>query len=190
MNMNSNHHPKSTRNIRTACNRNIVISQKAISHLEAHPGVMMVLPEAIGRARLPAESFVEMEVDLGRVLGRASRVRTEPCDLTTQILFASRTGRDKPSRVAPMGSIGEETTSVVVIARQSRDDPQTYILVTAWLGKLARREPWDPMIKTEADYQDCLRFWCSNALIHDSEVMGEIFTSSWEEVIGLPRQFT
>ena len=168
---------------KTACDRTIVITSKALNHLQAHPDVIKILPEALGKAILPYGNFVEVEIDLGRVIGLQTRVKTIPCDIKTPIHFAVRKGRDKPSRVAPPGSVAPPATSVVVIAKASRDDPGTYHLVTAWIGTLARKEPWDPMIRSEADHQECLDFWCANALIHDPEVMGEIFTSTWEEVL-------
>ena len=168
---------------KTACDRTIIITSRALDHLQAHPDVIKILPEALVKATLPSAEFVEMEIDLDRIIGLQTRVKTMPCDIKTPINFALRKGRDKPSRVAPPGTVAPPARSVVVIAKMNRDDPATYNLVTAWIGTLARKEPWDPMIKSETDYQESLNFWCSNALIHDPDVMGEIFASTWDEVL-------
>ncbi|MBI4088893.1 hypothetical protein HY415_02250 [Candidatus Kaiserbacteria bacterium] len=79
--------------------------------------------------------------------------------------------------------VGEETTKVAILASPSRQEAGTYVLVTAWVGTLARKEPWDPMIRSQEEYQECLRFWCSNALVWDPAVMSEPFESSWDEVL-------
>lgn len=160
----------------------IIIPPKAENHLVAHPEVRDFLPEAIGRVMLPSDgAFLSTEVEMGRVVGRSGCVETYPISPSDRSLFAQRIGRERPSRVI-IGE-GEETTKVVVLAFASRGEARTYILVTSWVGSLAPKEPWDPMIKSREEYQDCLQFWCSNALVWDSTGMSEPFESSWAEVL-------
>jgi hypothetical protein len=173
---------KATRKLRTACGGFILIPPKVEDHLKAHPEVNKILPEAIGRIKLPSTGFLSKEVELGRVIGKKTRVVTPLCDVDSKILFTQRIDRDKPSRVAPIGSVCEDTTKIVVLARPS--DPRTYILVSSWIGLLARKEPWDKTIANQEEFQECLEFWCSNALIHDTAVMGNIFESTWRDVLG------
>ncbi|MEZ4103970.1 MAG: hypothetical protein R3B60_01655 [Candidatus Paceibacterota bacterium] len=118
---------------------------------------------------------------MGRVVGRSGRVKTPLIGIEDKALFAQRIGRDKPSRVI-VGE-GEETTKVTILAFPSREEIGVYVLVTSWIGTLAQKEPWDPMIKTKQEYQRCLQFWCSNALVWNSVVMSEPFESSWEEIL-------
>ncbi len=170
------------REFKTACGGRIVVPRKAEDHLRAHPEVVDLLPEAVARVRLPRNGvFLSAEVEMGRVVGRSGCVKTPPITPTDHTLFAQRVGRDKSSRVI-MGE-GEETTKVVVLAFASREEAGTYVLVTSWAGSLARKEPWDPMIKTQAEHQESLDFWCSNALVWDSSVMGEPFESTWEQIL-------
>lgn len=170
------------RKFRTACGGVIVIPQKAEGHLRAHPEVTNVLPEAIALVRLPLDgAFLSTEVEMGRTVGRDGRVKTALIDSSDRALFAQRVGRDHPSRMI-IGE-GEETAKVVILAFAARGEANTYVLVTSWVGSLARKEPWDPMIKSQGEYQECLHFWCSNALVYDSSVMGEPFESSWEKVL-------
>lgn len=173
---------KTTRKLRTACGGFILIPPKVEDHLKAHPEVSKILPEAISRIKLPSAGFLSIEVELGRVIGKKTRVDTPLCDVDSKILFAKRIDRDKPSRAAPSGSVSEDTTKIVVLARPS--DSRTYILVSSWIGLLARKEPWDKTIANHEEFQECLGFWCSNALIHDPAVMGDIFESTWRDVLG------
>ncbi len=170
------------RKYRTACGGTIVVPTKAEDHLRAHPEVGALLPEAIGLVVLPSDgAFLSTEVEMGRVVGRSGCVQTPPISPSDRSLFAQRVGRERASCVI-MG-VGEETTKVAILASPSRQEAGTYVLVTAWVGTLARKEPWDPMIRSQEEYQECLRFWCSNALVWDPAVMSEPFESSWDEVL-------
>lgn len=169
--------------LRTACGGRLLISRKAIEHLRAHPEVATILPEAVGQIVLPSGGFMSAEVDIGRVVGRSGLVKTTLCDANSPMLFSQRVGRVRPSRVVPSNTVGEETTKVVVLAQSSREQENTYCLVTSWIGVLAHKEPWDQNIRTQNEYQDCLRFWCAHALIHDPEIMGNVYESSWGKVM-------
>lgn len=170
------------REFKTACGGRIIVPQKAEDHLRAHPEVEGLLPEAVVKVRLPRNgAFLSAEVEMERIVGRSGCVKTPLIAVSDRVLFAQRIGRDKPSRVI-VGE-GEETTKVVVLAFSSREEAGTYVLVTSWVGSLARKEPWDPNICSQEEYQDCLQFWCSHALVWDSTVMSGAFESSWEEVL-------
>ncbi len=167
---------------KTACGGTIIVLRKAKGHLVAHPEVLNLLPEAIGKVVLPQDgAFLSTEVEMGRIVGRSGRVSTPLISTSDQSLFAQRIGRERPSRV--LICEGELTTKVVVLAFASKEEVGTYFLVTSWVGSLARKEPWDPMIKSPEEYQDCLQFWCSNALVWDPAVMSEPFESTWEIVL-------
>jgi len=166
----------------TKCGKTIVVPQKALSHLKAHPEVGSILPEIIRRITLPLDSsFLSTEVEMERIVGRSGRISTSEINLNEKTLFALRVERDRPSRVV-MGQ-GEETTKVSVLAFSAQNEDDTYVLITSWVGTLAPREPWDKMIKTPGEFQNCLQFWRSNALSYDSSIMGEPFESTWEEVL-------
>lgn len=166
---------------RTQCGGRIVVSLKCRDHLQAHPEVADLLDEAIGQFALPRDgSFLAREVNLGRVVGRSGCVPAPVITPATPAMFAMRIGREKPSRVV----IGEgiETTTVVVLAFAGRDGD--YVLITSWIGSLAPKEPWDTsMAPDSAEAGESLDFWSRHALVHDPEVMGETFESSWQEII-------
>ena len=140
------------------------------------------MPEAIARVQLPQDgAFLSAEVEMGRVVGLSGCVSTHSISSSDRTLFAQRVGRDHPSRVI-VGE-GERTTKVVVLAFASREEASTYVLVTSWVGSLAPKEPWDSNIHRDEEYQECLRFWCSHALVWDPAVMSDHFESSWEEIL-------
>lgn len=167
----------------TACGGRIFVPFKTKEHLRAHPEVQEILAEAIGKVSLPQNGeFLATEVEMGRVVGLSGCVETPRIRTGDQAFFAQRIGRDKPSRVV-VGE-GEETTKVVLLAFVAQEEQGKYILVSSWLGSLAPKEPWDPNITSQKEFQKSLDFWSSHALVYDSEVMGEVFESTWEAVLG------
>ncbi len=168
----------------TACGGAIVVPRKAEEHLRAHPEVREILAEAIGKVSLPRDGgFLAIEVEMGRVVGLSGCMEALRIKVDDQAYFAQRIGRDKPTRVLP-GARGVETTKVVVLAFPARGEAGTYVLVSSWVGTLAPKEPWDANIRSQEEFQESLDFWCSHALVHDSEVMGPVFESTWEEILG------
>lgn len=165
---------------RTACGVNIDVTERSHQHLKAHPEVLDILPEAIAKIRLPRQPHAEMEVDMGRIVGVSSCVSTPSIGPDDQTLFALRTSRQFSSRVIT-DSLGTPTSKVVVIAK--RDQVGRIFLVTAWIGGLATKEPWDRFIKGPEQFKDCLDFWCSHALVHDPVTMGPVFQSTWNQVL-------
>lgn len=170
-----------TQKIRTACGSIIEITTSTVKHLEAHPETAAIIVDAIRKARIGNRPFAEVEVDMGRVVGRKTRVSTIPQSPDEPMVFAFRTGREFPSRVAPDVTHGDETSSVVLIAKRLGNG--YYKLVTSWVGNLAEKEPWDPGIRGREHYDRCLKFWCRHALIHNPEIMGPVFESTWNEIL-------
>jgi len=169
----------------TACGGTINIPQQAKNHLEAHPNVLEHLHEAIAKIHLPvARKKIECEIDLERLIGRSGVVKTVPLQNGERARFALRANRKQPSRVADAGDVGDETSRIVVIARPSHVGAQ-YDLITAWIGTLARKEPWDASISERKEFIECSNYWSSTALVYDPATMGPVFESSWAEVLSL-----
>jgi hypothetical protein len=164
----------------TACKKSIGLDQAARRHLEAHPGIMRILPEVCRRIWLPInESELRTEVEFPYPVGVTGRVPTRLITIDTRSMFAWRIGRKHPSRVV----IADPPTvnTVVVIAVPTRH-AYIYRLMTAYFGTLAPFEPFDK--KLSDDERDAsMRFWCSNALVHDKAVMGKPFYSTWRNIL-------
>jgi hypothetical protein len=165
---------------RTACGATIELTERSRQHLAAHPDAFDILPEAIGKLRLPRQSHSEMEVDMGRIVGITTCISTPTIAPDDKTFFALRNGRQLPSRVIT-GSLGTPTSKVVVIAKKEQSGRN--FLVTAWIGVLAKKEPWDRFIKGPHQFQECLDFWCSRALVHEPETMGPVFESTWKQIL-------
>ena len=175
----------------TKCGGQIIVPWGTQKHLKAHPDVLEVLEEAIGKVVLPTDgSFLKTAVDLGRVIGHSGGVGTAPVEFDEQCLFAQRIDRAGPSRVV-LDAISPEVSIVSVLAFQAKDrgtgeiQVGKYILATSWIGGLGMMEPWDPNIEKSGQetFEECLRYWSTHALVYDEEVMGKPFTSSWKEVL-------
>lgn len=172
-------------NYETKCGGKINVTHQGWSHLKAHPDVLVYLEEAISKIRLPAKpQKIEFEVDLGRIVGRQGIIETAPVEAEERTLFALRANRKLPSRVASVNTLGRETTRMVVIAKPGRIRNQ-YDLITSWIGTLARKEPWDPSITSRSQFEECLNFWSSTALVYQPDMMGPVFESSWTDVLSL-----
>lgn len=170
---------------RTACGGTINIPQQAQHHLIAHPNVGEHLHAAIGKIHFPViRRKIEAEIDMGHVVGRSGVVRTTPLQIGERALFSLRANRKMPSRVVNAGELGDETSTIVVVARPSLIENQ-YDLVTSWIGGLARKEPWDGSIVERNEFQECLKFWNATSLVYDPAVMGPVFESSWRDVLSL-----
>ena len=160
----------------------VVISDDTQRHLEAHPGIIDLLTEAIIKIKLPTmPQQLQLQVDLGRIVGKSSLLETPQTTATTPFWFAKRQGRLGPSRVIP--DIGPAETSVIsIIANAITSD--RYELVSAWYGGMAPKEPWDPDLADDPlSFQESLNFWSGHALVHNPEVMDEPFETTWEDII-------
>lgn len=166
--------------LQTSCGGQIVVPSKTALHLRAHPEVEGLLGEVCERLALPKDSsFLRCEVETGRIVGLAGCVEARPVKVDEPATFAKRIEHSGPSRVVV--ARGVETSKVSLLAFPSREDVRTYVLITAWVGSLAPKEPWDPNIASELERRESLEFWCTHALVYDQSVMGEPFTSSWSE---------
>ena len=167
---------------RTACGGTIIVPPRAEEHLRAHPEVGVLLAEVIGRVTLPCDGqFLALAVEMGRVIGRSGCVKAPRVGINDSEKFAQRVGRDKPSRVV-IGVEGPEVTTVVILAFASKE-ARTYVLVTAFVGGLAPKEPWDRNLGSELERQESLEFWSTHALVYDASVMGDPFESSWGAIL-------
>ena len=163
---------------KTNCGGNIIITEKVKSHLEAHPGIIDLIPEIASRITLPTDGCrLASQISLGRIVGQSSLINTKKIGLSETAWFAVRKNRMKASRIVP--DAGPADTDLVSIVANPVEK-NSYELVTAWFGAMAPKEPWDPDLADDpAAYEESINFWCSHALVHDLAVMDEPFESTW-----------
>ena len=124
-----------------------------------HPGVKELLRKCFTRIDSFDREYFAEEIDLGRVIGKTICVHTYPGN---EIVYARRRGRNGHSRFV-MNRHPESTSKVTVILKKVEENG-SYILITAFVGKLAEPEPWDRNA-TEKTRQ----FWDCHALVWGSE---------------------
>lgn len=122
------------------------------SHI--HPGVKLLLPEALARIDSLDRDFFVTEVDFGEVVGVTHCVTTKSDD---KIIYARRQWRSGHSRFVTNRE--PEPCSVVTVILQ-KDDDSSYVLITAFVGYRAEPEPWDKRAGKSSRL-----FWDSHALI-------------------------
>ncbi len=172
----------------------LVIPPETAEHLEVHERqvegyrpITELLEELATRLDLPMDgSLVLRLVDFGRPVGRTGAIRHGAIDGRDELLaFAYRNGRAFPTRVSPIGIRGAEVTTLVVVATviAGREAEGAYTLRTAYPADfISPREPMDPTLPAQ-ELDESLAWWSRNALLHDPEVMGQVFYSTWNEVL-------
>jgi hypothetical protein len=142
------------------------VFDRADSHI--HRGVEQLLADAIAAATLGGREFLTHCVDFRRTIGLSTCVPTSPGD---QIIYAVRRGRTGYSRFV-LGRQPVPSPYLTVVLRRGPESREgTATLVTAFVGRPAAREPFDPRA-TDED----VAFWREHALVWDEEeiVLGTI----------------
>ena len=167
---------------KTRCGGSIVLTEGVSEHLEAHLGILDIIPEIASRVTLPTDgSRLSCQISLGRVVGQSSLIKTQKIGLSETAWFAIRKNRIKASRVVPDAS-PVDTDLVSIVANPVEKD--SYELVTAWFGAMAPKEPWDPDLTDDPSaYEESINFWCSHALVHDPAEMDDPFESAWHIIL-------
>jgi hypothetical protein len=116
------------------------------------------LPAALARIKSGGRQFLVEEVDFGRPIGETICIATRPGD---EIVYAQRPNRQGLTRFVKNRQ-PEPCNSVVVILKTADtvEDAGKYVLVTAFVGRLAEPEPWDRNATEKS-----VEFWSSHALI-------------------------
>lgn len=164
----------------TACGRTIIINAETRSHLQAHGAILPLLEEVASLITLPSnDNFYRQELCLHRIIGQNGCVATRKITASTPSIFALRTGRHLPSRVAVgFKPVDCDTVSVLAACRQGQ-----WHLITAYIGNLAPREPHDPYFRNHPEaLPEALDFWCSHALVYEAD-WSNLFVSNWEMIM-------
>jgi hypothetical protein len=158
----------------------IILNAGTKEHLTAHPEAARYIQEAFALVELPQNgSELSLDVDLHRPLGRSGCLVVPEAGLDDVAQFAFRTARRGASRIViPEGEL--PMVSTLAIKAIPTKYSKTYRLLTAYVGTLAPREPWDA---SPDQFEESIAFWSCHALVYTLAVMGEPFSSTWREVI-------
>ena len=138
------------------------------AHNDVHPVEEGILKEALLQIS-PSENFVKELVTFNRIIGKTTCVTV---DKTDTVVKAFRKGRMGPTPMV-LNRTPMDCTSLVVILKKIGDDE--YILITAFIGQMSEREPWDPaIVPGSCEQQKAEVFWSTHALIYDESIIVRI----------------
>jgi hypothetical protein len=174
---------KKMKKAKTKSGENIRIGHKACLKLDRKL-VGFLLEEAISKIVIPENvDLIKTEVDLTRNLAEEDKTKTNKISLKEEAFFAKRKGKDVYSRVIP--NVIKKTSSIVTIFafRDTKRNIEDFVLITAYIGNMGEKEPMDRNIKSDAELEKSLDYWCETAFHYDKKTMSEIRIASWEEII-------
>ena len=126
-------------------------------HLHNNETVEKYLPLALEMIDSESRGFIVETVNFGEEIGVSNCVETTPDD---EIIYAVRPKRRGPTRFVKNRE-GEPTSEFTVILKKVDEG---YIVITAFPGPKAEREPWDPMAGDEAN-----EYWSNHAIVWGTE---------------------
>lgn len=138
------------------------------AHFHQHPEVVNFLHEALCKiqtelSEAPENSYITKTVDLERNLGKTHCVTLNGDE---KVFYAQRTGRQTLTKFVE-GVEAPDCSCITVILYKAA--PNKYKILTAYVGFEATKEPLDPKIKTEAEFDIAKQFWQNHALIAGSQ---------------------
>lgn len=122
----------------------------------------IILTEALGNIDADGRDFIAESVDLGRTIGKTQCIETSEND---EIIYAHRVGRFGPTRFVKNRDKVDTSTVTIILKKAS----EGFILVTAFVGPKAEREPWDKNIIDSAEKSRSESFWQNHALVWDGK---------------------
>lgn|GEM_PF-2351283 len=133
-------------------------------HSHIHAGVLSLLPKVFSEIDSQGADLLNLEVNLGQVVGETICVQTYPGD---EIIYAQRVGRRGLTKFVKNRI--PEPCSVVTVILNKADEGDFYVLLTAFIGNKAESEPWH-----ESATEESVRFWNTHALCwgHEPTIPG------------------
>jgi hypothetical protein len=136
------------------------------SHLHQHSDVNEHLREALSKVdveKLEGFEAHKLTIDMQRVVGKTACVEVSADD---DVFYAQRRGRKTMTALVK----DKEATSCNFISLVLAKNPNNKIkILTAYIGMQAEKEPLDPSIKTEQEFELSKQFWATHALIAKSQ---------------------
>lgn len=154
--------------------------QANIAHMQQHLDSLPFIQEALDKIDTKNQEFIKVEIDLGRVIGTTTLVKTTDSD---EIVFAIRNDRRILSRFVKNRE-GQPCQTIVIILRKL--EGIRYKLLTAYIGRLAEKEAGDHSIMTESEYATCKAFWNQHAMLWDESAVKYIAFAGVEEKLPKP----
>ena len=138
------------------------------SHFHQHQNVLFHFNEALTML-LPKikdiknGSFIKETVDLNRIIGKR-----EVIELTgnEDIYYAQRKGRKTLTKFVS-GVQAQDCSCITFVLSKINDNK--FKILTAYIGYMAEKEPLDPSIKNENEFNIAKEYWDKTAMIEGSQ---------------------
>jgi hypothetical protein len=148
------------------------VLDRLTSHIAAHPVPTEVLEHALSQIAAEGRDFIREEIAFDRSIGVTTCVVTGPKD---KIVYAVRPKRTGATRFV-VGREPEPCSHLVVIVKKEMDDVQgvIFVLITIFVGRLAKPEPFDAKAfshcsEPEVARAESLTFWETRALLFEAD---------------------
>lgn len=138
------------------------------AHFHQHSDVINHLREALKKVEeelktVPIGETYKTVVDLCRVIGHTACVSLTGNE---EIFYAQRKGRKTLTKFVK-GVEAPECSTISFVLHKSGENK--YRLITAYIGKVAEKEPLDPKIANAEEFKIAKTFWDTHALIEGSQ---------------------
>lgn len=135
----------------------LILSNK---HMQVHKDVYPFLHEAFAMFTPTKETIQKTVIKFDRIIGATICVKTTPED---EIVYARRKGRKWDSRMVK-NRTPTPTQELTIVVKRCKNN--IYRLLTAYVGGQSEREPEDINIRSNEEYDRCVEFWSSHALLY------------------------
>jgi hypothetical protein len=126
-----------------------------------------LIAEAISKIYANGINFKKEIVFFDRNIGLKHCVPTSDED---EIIMVYRKGREGKTPIV-LNKEPIPCKELTVIIKAMPDTPDSYILITAYVGGESTREPWDKGITSEEERLECEKFWSTHALIYNQDLI-------------------
>ncbi len=132
------------------------VYDRKISHLVDNQDLYKYLEIALEKINPNEREFIVESVSFETPIGVSICVETE---LDDEILYAQRPNRSGLTRFVK-NKIPKPTSDITIVLKKVED---VWIVITAYIGPKAEKEPWDPLADEES-----IKFWETHALVWGS----------------------
>lgn len=135
-----------------------VVVDVPVDHLKQHIDVMAHLGLVVSGITAGDQRIIKTEIDMGRVIGTTDCVKTDRYD---DVVYARREGRAWDTRFV-LDREPEPCSHITVVMKRNGDQ---YKLLTAYIGRMAEKEPDDLSIRDNLEFMRAKHYWDSHALV-------------------------
>lgn len=136
------------------------------SHLHQHSDVNEYLIEALSKVdvqKLEGFEAQKLTINMQKVIGETACLEVNAED---EVFYAQRRGRKTMTALVKNKAAKPCNLITLVLAKKPNNSIK---ILTAYIGDQSEREPLDPSIKTEQEFELSKQSWATHALIDKSQ---------------------